>query len=261
MLLIGVTCFTADSGEEYRLGEEIPTIVVRATRLAFTENHILVNVEAHVREAWSTSGSTLFHCARRQLDRGSGPYFYLPKTGKSPRGPAVERRRLLGAERAGFRMAIGATVLIETIAAAFEMDEILYELREHSAGLNARRWDYIFSLHQEVPYAGRRFVLPDRLAGDDDGSRSCAPTRSCSSRPVTGAARMRSAGWPRSYLIDVTRRQLSWRLTRCARDKDREANDGFDGSWVAHPDLVPICSSGFRRGLGSAPKPAGPRAR
>ncbi len=129
---------------------------------------------------------------------GSGPYLYLPKLESHLEARLWNDVFRHAQEALGLPVGtIRATVLIETILAAFEMDEILYELREHAAGLNAGRWDYLFSCIKKFR-SNSHLVLPDRAAADDDRCRSCAPTPTCSSRPAIGAAPTRSAGWPRS---------------------------------------------------------------
>ena len=244
--------FTADSGKEYRLGEEIPTIVVRPRGWHLPENHILVN-GSPMSGSLVDFGLYLFHCARRQLDRGSGPYFYLPKLENHLEARLwadvfSSAQNELGISRGTIR----ATVLIETITAAFEMDEILYELRDHSAGLNAGRWDYIFSLIKNFRTRGERFVLPDRAAVTMTTPFMRAYTellvRTCHRRGAHAIGGMAAFVPDRR---DETATELAFDKVR--GDKDREANDGFDGSWVAHPDLVPICRAVFDDVLGQHP--------
>ena len=156
--------FTADSGKEYHLGEDIPTIVVRPRGWHLPESHILVNGRP-MSGSLVDFGLYFFHCARRQLDRVSGPYFYLAKLENHFEARLWNDAFCWAQDELGIhRGTIRATVLIETITAAFEMEEILYELRDHSAGLNAGRWDYIFSLIKNFRTRGQRFVLPDRAA-------------------------------------------------------------------------------------------------
>ena len=149
------------------------------------------------------------------------------------------------------RGSIKATVLIETILAAFEMDEILYELREHSAGLNAGRWDYIFSVIKKFRERGLRAPRP--RPGDDGGAVHARLHRPARPAPATGAARTRSAAWPRSSPRAATRRSTRSALAKVREDKERESGNGFDGTWVAHPDLVPVAREIFDGVLGERP--------
>ena len=183
-------------------------------------------------------GLAAFHLARRQLERGSGPYFYLPEAREPPRGAAVDDVfRARGGELGLPRGTIRATVLIETSLAAFEMDEILYELREHSAGLNAGRWDYIFSViktFRERP----EFVLPDRGA-----VTMTVPFMRAYAELLVATCHRRGAHAIGGMAAFVPNRRdpdaNAIALAKVREDKEREAADGFDGTWVAHPDLVP----------------------
>jgi len=241
--------FTADSGKEYRLGEEIPTIVVRPRGWHLPEKHILVN-GSPMSGSLVDFGLYLFHCAKRQLNRGSGPYFYLAKLENHLEARLWNDVFSLAQDELGIpRGTIRATVLIETITAAFEMEEILYELRDHSAGLNAGRWDYIFSLIKNFRTRGQRFVLPDRAAVTMTTPFMRAYTellvRSCHRRGAHAIGGMAAFVPDRR---DEAATTVAFDKVRA--DKDREANDGFDGSWVAHPDLVPICREVFDEVLG-----------
>src|SRR6202044_2220927 len=150
------------------------------------------------------------------------------------------------------RGTIRATVLIETIPAAFEMDEILYELREHSAGLNAGRWDYLFSVIKKFRTRGREFMLPERNAVTMTAPAMRAYTdllvQTCHKRGAFAMGGM--AAFIPSRRDPAVNEQA---LAKVRDDKAREAGDGFDGSWVAHPDLVPVCKEGFDGGLGAKP--------
>ncbi|MBE1487415.1 malate synthase A [Plantactinospora soyae] len=245
--------FHSPDGRQYRLHDgELATIVVRPRGWHLTEKHILVDGER-------SSGSLVdfglyfFHCARPQLAAGAGPYFYLPKLESH-----LEAR--LWNDVFGFaqdwldipRGTIRATVLIETFPAAFEMDEILYELREHSAGLNAGRWDYMFSVTKKFRTRGTDFMLPDRNAVTMTAPFMRAYTellvRTCHRRGAHAIGGM-AAFIPsrRDPAVNETA------LAKVRDDKTREAGDGFDGSWVAHPDLVPICREVFDGVLGDRP--------
>lgn len=238
-------------GKTYALRTDGPlaTVVVRPRGWHLPEKHILIDGE-------QASGSLadfalyVFHCARRQLERGSGPYFYLAKLENH-----LEARlwndafEIAEDELALPRGTIRATVLIETIPAVFEMEEILYELREHSAGLNAGRWDYLFSMIKEFRTRGREFLLPDRNAVTMTAPFMRAYTEllvhTCHKRGAHAIGGM-AAFIPSRKDPDVNARALA----TVRDDKHRESTDGFDGSWVAHPDLVPICREEFDKVLG-----------
>ena len=244
--------FTADSGKEYRLGEELPTIVVRPRGWHLPEQHLLVD-GSPISGSLVDFGLYFFHCARRQLDRGSGPYFYLAKLENHLEARLWNDVFCWAQDQLGIpRGTIRATVLIETITAAFEMEEILYELRDHSAGLNAGRWDYIFSLIKNFRTRGQRFVLPDRAAVTMTTPFMRAYTellvRTCHRRGAHAIGGM-AAFVPDRH--DEAATAVAFDKVR--GDKERESKDGFDGSWVAHPDLVPICRAVFDGVLGQHP--------
>jgi malate synthase len=245
--------FTSPEGRRYALDDgELATIVVRPRGWHLTEKHILVDGER-------TSGSLvdfglyLFHCARLQLDRGAGPYFYLPKMESHLEARLWNDVFLRAQERLGLpRGTIRATVLIETFPAAFEMDEILYELREHSAGLNAGRWDYMFSVIKKFRTRGADFLLPDRNA-----VTMTVPFMRTYTELLVRTCHRRGAhaiGGMAAFIPSRRDPQVNeTALTKVRDDKTREAGDGFDGSWVAHPDLVPICREVFDAVLGDRP--------
>jgi malate synthase len=194
----------------------------------------------------------MFHSARRAIARGSGPYFYLPKLeshleARLWNDAFVHAQDGLGIARGTIR----ATVLIETILAAFEMEEILYELREHSAGLNAGRWDYIFSVIKKFRQRDD-FVLPDRSAVTMTVPFMRSYTEllvaTCHRRGAFAMGGM-AAFIPNRRDPEVTETALA----KVREDKSREAGDGFDGTWVAHPDLVATAQAEFDRVLGDAP--------
>src|SRR5262249_25281916 len=198
-----------------------------------------------------------FHCARRQLDKGKGPYFYLAKMESH-----LEARLwndVFGVAQAALglpRGTIRATVLIETIPAAFEMDEILYELRDHSAGLNAGRWDYLFSIIKKFRSRGREFVLPER-----NSVTMTAPFMRAYTELLVKTCHRRGAhamGGMAAFIPSRRDPQVNEvALAKVRDDKARESADGFDGSWVAHPDLVPVCREVFDAVLGDAPNQLG----
>ncbi|MEV6580476.1 malate synthase A [Streptomyces sp. NPDC051582] len=242
--------FTTPEGREYRLGEHLPTLVVRPRGWHLLEEHLEFDGRS-VPAPLVDFGLYFFHCAQRQIDAGYGPYFYLPKLENRYEARLwndvfVFAQDLLGIPQGTVR----ATVLIETITAAFEMEEILYELREHSAGLNAGRWDYLFSL---IKTFGHRtdFQLPDRAQVTMTAPFMRAYTellvRTCHERGAHAIGGM-SAHVPGK---DPEAHEAA--LAEVRLDKEREAEDGFDGSWVAHPGLVPVCCEVFDGVLGERP--------
>jgi len=224
--------------------------VVRPRGWHLVEKHLVVDGHP-IPAALVDFGLYLFHCARPQLDRGSGPYFYLPKLEGHLEARLWNDVFCYAQELLGLPMGtIRATVLIETITAAFEMEEILHELREHSAGLNAGRWDYIFSI---IKTFGRQpgFVLPDRAQ-----VRMTVPfmraytdllVRTCHRRGAHAIGGMAAFIPSRDPAINDRA------FAHVRVDKEREASAGFDGSWVAHPALVPVCRQVFDRHLGERP--------
>jgi malate synthase len=232
----------------YRLADKVAVLIVRPRGWHLPERHVLVDGEP-VSGSLFDFGLYFFHNAHRLLGRGSGPYFYLPKLESH-----LEAR--LWNEVFDFaedeldvpRGSIKATVLIETILAAFEMDEILYELREHSAGLNAGRWDYIFSVIKK--FRNREdFVLPDRAQVTMTVPFMRAYTellvRTCHRRGAHAMGGM-AAFVPSRKDPEVNKTALA----KVREDKEREAGDGFDGTWVAHPDLVQAATEEFDKVLG-----------
>src|SRR5689334_19085742 len=243
--------FKSPEGKDYRLNEKVATLLVRPRGWHLDERHVEVDGKP-VSGSLFDFGMYFFHNARRLLDKGSGPYFYLPKLESH-----LEARlwndvfNLAQDELKLPRGTIRATVLIETILAAFEMDEILYELRDHSSGLNAGRWDYIFSVIKKF-HDRPDFVLPDRAQVTMTVPFMRAYTellvKTCHKRGAHAMGGM-AAFIPSRRDPDVNRVAM----TKVKDDKDREANDGFDGTWVAHPDLVPTATEAFDRVLGSRP--------
>jgi malate synthase len=239
------------NGKSYQLNDEVATLLVRPRGWHLPERHVLVDGEP-VSGSLFDFGLYMFHSARRALDRGSGPYFYLPKLESHLEARLwndvfLHAQDVLGIPRGTIR----ATVLIETILAAFEMEEILYELREHSAGLNAGRWDYIFSVIKKFRHRDD-FVLPDRSAVTMTVPFMRAYTellvKTCHARGAFAIGGM-AAFIPSRRDAEVNETALA----RVREDKDREAGDGFDGTWVAHPDLVPTATEEFDRVLGDRP--------
>ncbi len=244
--------FTTDDGKSYALADEVATLVVRTRGWHLPERHLLVDGQP-------VSASLFDFClfmttsAQISLDAGAGPYFYLPKLESHLEARLwndvfVATQEALGMARGTVR----ATCLIETILAAFEMTEILYELREHSCGLNAGRWDYIFSMIKKFRTRGEEFQLPDRSAVTMTAPFMRAYTellvQTCHRRGAHAIGGM-AAFIPNRRDPEVTEKALA----AVRADKTREADDGFDGSWVAHPDLVPVALEVFDAALGARP--------
>jgi malate synthase len=250
--------FTSADGKDYKLAPdgELATIVVRPRGWHLDEKHVLIDGQ-RVSGSLFDFALYFFHCARRQLDKGKGPYFYLAKMESHLEARLWNDAFNLAQDALGLpRGTIRATVLIETIPAAFEMEEILYELREHSAGLNAGRWDYLFSIIKKFRTRGRDFVLPERNAVTMTAPMMRAYTellvRTCHGRGAHAMGGM-AAFIPSRRDPEVNKVALA----KVRDDKTRESRDGFDGSWVAHPDLVPVCREIFDGILGEAPNQLG----
>ncbi|MFB8086813.1 malate synthase A [Streptomyces sp. NPDC055992] len=242
--------FTTPDGKEYRLGDRPATIMVRPRGWHLDEEHLEYDGRP-VPAALVDFGLYFFHCAQRQIDAGSGPYFYLPKLENRYEAQLWNDAFLLAQELLSIpRGTVRATVLIETITAAFEMEEILYELREHSAGLNAGRWDYLFSI---IKTFGHRtdFLLPDRAKVTMTAPFMRAYTvllvRTCHRRGAHAIGGMAAQVPGKDPAADEAA------FAKVRLDKEREAEDGFDGSWVAHPALVPVCRDVFDGVLGARP--------
>jgi malate synthase len=243
--------FTSPEGKRYALGDETATIVVRPRGWHLTEKHLRVRGEPMV-GALVDFGLYFFHNAQALLDRGAGPYFYLAKLENHLEARLWNDVFDYAQEALGLpRGTIRATVLIETITAAFEMDEILYELRDHSAGLNAGRWDYIFSLIKNFRTRGSQFVLPDRSAVTMTVPFMRAYTellvRTCHRR---GA---HAIGGMAAFIPSKDPQANEIAFAKVRDDKQREAGDGFDGSWCAHPGLVDAVREVFDATLGERP--------
>jgi malate synthase len=237
----------------YRLKpeDELATLLVRPRGWHLPEKHFLIDGEP-ISASLFDFGLYVFHNGRESLDRGYGPYYYLPKLeghleARLWNDVMSHAEGALGLQRGDIR----ATVLIETITAAFEMDEILYELRDHICGLNAGRWDYIFSVAKRF-HADPDFVLPDRSLVTMTTSFMRAYTellvKTCHRRGAHAIGGM-SAFIPNRRKPEVTEAALA----KVTEDKKREAGDGFDGTWVAHPDLVPTAMAEFDAVLGDRP--------
>ena len=246
----GTIAYDSADGRHYALEPERATLVVRPRGWHLPERHLLVDSEP-VAGAFFDFGLYFFHCAPLLLEAGSAPYFYLPKLESH-----LEAR--LWAEVMSFaedalhvpRGTLKATVLIETLPAAFEMDEILFELREHGTGLNAGRWDYIFSAIK--CFSDRpEMVLPDR----GDVTMTVPFMRAYTERLVAVCHRRGAhaiGGMAALIPSRADERANQVALDGVRADKERELSQGYDGSWVAHPDLVPVVHDVFERGLGGA---------
>ncbi|WP_329440844.1 malate synthase A [Streptomyces sp. NBC_01426] len=242
--------FTTPEGREYRLGANLATIMVRPRGWHLLEEHLEIDGRP-VSASLVDFGLYFFHCAQRQIDSGHGPYFYLPKLENRTEARLWNDVFVLAQELLGIpRGTVRATVLIETITAAFEMEEILHELREHGAGLNAGRWDYLFSL---IKTFGHRtdFQLPDRAK-----VTMTAPFMRAYTELLVRTCHRRGAHAIGGMAAHVPSRDAEANAAALAKvrlDKEREAEDGFDGSWVAHPGLVPVCREVFDGVLGDRP--------
>ena len=243
--------FTSPEGKTYALNDEVATIVVRPRGWHLNEKHVLV-------DGSPVSGSLFdfalyfFHCGPLQIERGLGPYFYLPKMESHLEARLWNDVFVAAQEHVGMPQGtIRATVLIETYPAAFEMEEILYELRDHSAGLNAGRWDYMFSIIKSFRSRGRDFLLPDRNSVTMTVPFMRAYTellvRTCHKR---GAHAM---GGMAAFIPSKDEKVNEAAYAKVKDDKSREAADGFDGSWVAHPGMVETCRAAYDAVLGDRP--------
>jgi malate synthase len=243
--------FANPDGRTYRLNDRVATLLVRPRGWHLPEKHVQVDGEP-VSGSLFDFGLYVFHNGRRLLEKGSGPYFYLPKLESHLEARLWNDVFLYAQDRLGIpRGSIRATVLIETILAAFEMEEILYELREHSIGLNAGRWDYIFSMIKKFR-TRPEFVLPDRtqvtMAVPFMRAYTELLVKTCHKRGAHAIGGM-AAFIPSRRDPAVNEAAL----TRVREDKQREATAGFDGTWVAHPDLVPVATATFDEALGNRP--------
>jgi malate synthase len=243
--------FTSPDGKAYRLNDKVAVLLVRPRGWHLDERHVEVGGRP-VSGSLFDFGLYFFHNAKRLLGKGSGPYFYLPKLESHLEARLWNDVFNFAQDDLGIpRRTIRATVLIETILAAFEMDEILYELRDHSGGLNAGRWDYIFSIIKKFRNRAD-FVLPDRAQVTMTVPFMRAYTellvKTCHRRGAHAIGGM-AAFIPSRRDPEVNRVALA----KVKEDKDREAGDGFDGTWVAHPDLVPTATEAFDRVLGDRP--------
>lgn len=239
------------NGKSYKLNDKIATLVVRPRGWHLDEKHVLVDGK-RISGGIFDFALFLFHNAKEQLARGAGPYFYLPKMESHLEARLWNDIFVMAQNEIGLAQGtIKATVLIETIVAAFEMDEILYELREHSSGLNAGRWDYIFSCIKKFKN-DKDFCLADRakvtMTAPFMRSYALLLLKTCHKRNAPAIGGM-------AALIpiknDPEKNEIAMGGVR--NDKARDATDGYDGGWVAHPGLVELAMTEFKKVLGDAP--------
>jgi len=231
----------------YSLNDETATLLIRPRGWHLTERHVLVDGEP-ISASLFDFGLTVFRNAREQLERGTGPYFYLPKLESHVEARLWAQAFALAEDELDVPGgSIRCTVLIETVLAAFEMEEILYELRDYGCALNAGRWDYIFSVIKKLGA-----VLPDRaqvtMAVPFMRAYTELLVRTCHKRDAHAIGGM-AAFIPSRKDPEVN--QVA--LAKVSEDKERESRAGFDGTWVAHPDLVPVATEIFDGVLGARP--------
>jgi malate synthase len=243
--------FKSPDGKEYKLKDKLATLLVRPRGWHLNERHVTVDGQ-EMSGSLFDFGLYFFHNAKELLKRGSGPYFYLPKMESHLEARLWNDVFTFAEEKLGIAHGtIRATMLIETLPAAFEMEEMLYELREHASGLNAGRWDYMFSLIKKLRNR-KDLVLPDRVQITMTTPFMRAYTellvKTCHKHGAHAMGGM-SPFIPSRKDPGVNEKAL----TQVRADKEREANDGFDGTWVAHPDLVATAKEVFDRILGDKP--------
>ncbi|WP_159675651.1 malate synthase A, partial [Andreprevotia sp. IGB-42] len=243
--------FTNEAGKRYQLNETVATLLVRPRGWHLDEKHVTVDGE-RVSGGIFDFALFLFHNAHELLARGSGPYFYLPKLESHLEARLWNDLFVLAQHELGIPQGtIKATVLVETILAAFEMEEILYELREHSAGLNAGRWDYIFSCIKKFK-TDADFCLANRaqitMTVPFMRAYALQLVKTCHKRGAPAIGGM-SALIPIKHDAEANSKAMA----AVRADKTRDAGDGFDGGWVAHPGLVPIAMEEWLKVLGDRP--------
>ena len=244
---------TTPEGKHYALKEpdSVPVIVPRPRGWHLDEKHLTIDGKPLV-GALVDFGLYFFHNATELLARHSGPYFYLPKMESHLEARLWNDVFTFAQDHLGVPQGtVRATVLIETIPAAFEMDEILYELRDHAAGLNAGRWDYLFSIIKYFRDSGPEFTLPDRNAVTMN-----APMMKAYSDLLVQTCHKRGAfaiGGMAAFIPSKDPEVNEQAFAKVRADKEREASAGFDGSWVAHPGMVQLCKEVFTETLGDSP--------
>lgn len=253
--IAGTITFDSPEGKHYELKssdiKELPTLLVRPRGWHLVEKHIKAGNENMV-GALVDFGLYFFHNAKTLIEKGRGPYFYLPKMESHREARLWADVFTYAEEYVGIpHGTIRATCLIETIMAAFEMEEFLYELRDYSAGLNAGRWDYIFSIIKKFRDSGAKYVLPDRA---DVGMT--APMMRAYTELLVKTCHKRGAsaiGGMSAFIPSRDAAENAEIEKKVRGDKAREAGDGFDGSWCAHPGMVPYIRDEFDKVLGTNP--------
>lgn len=253
--IAGTITFDSPEGKHYELKssdiKELPTLLVRPRGWHLVEKHIKAGNENMV-GALVDFGLYFFHNAKTLIEKGRGPYFYLPKMESHREARLWADVFTYAEEYVGIpHGTIRATCLIETIMAAFEMEEFLYELRDYSAGLNAGRWDYIFSIIKKFRDSGTKYVLPDRA---DVGMT--APMMRAYTELLVKTCHKRGAsaiGGMSAFIPSRDAAENAEIEKKVRGDKAREAGDGFDGSWCAHPGMVPYIRDEFDKVLGTNP--------
>jgi malate synthase len=240
--------YSTPEGKQYNLKPEIATLMVRPRGWHLNEKHVLLN-GSPISASLFDAGLFFFHNAHKLLEKGTGPYFYLPKLENHLEARLWNEVFLMMQDELGLPVGtIKATVLLETVLAAFEMEEILYELRNHIVGLNAGRWDYIFSIIKKF-HNFPNFLLPDRAQITMTVPFMRAYTellvKTCHQRGAHAIGGMAAFIPSRK---DPKINEIA--LAKVHEDKEREASDGFDGTWVAHPDLVSVAKVPFDSALG-----------
>jgi malate synthase len=243
--------FIAENGKAYSLNDEVAVLNVRPRAWHLTEKHLEVNGEP-ISASIFDFGLYFFHNAKELISRGSGPYFYLPKLENHLEARLWDDVFVAAQEELEIPVGtIKATVLIETVLAAFEMDEIIYELRRHLAGLNAGRWDYIFSVIKKFKNHAD-FILPDRA---DVTMR--VPFMRAYTQLLVKTCHHRAAhaiGGMAAFIPNRKDEKINKLVfERVTADKELEVSNGFDGTWVAHPDLVKVAMTAFEKYLGEKP--------
>ncbi|MDQ3019733.1 MAG: malate synthase A [Bacteroidota bacterium] len=243
--IYGTISFTNSEGKEYKLNEKTATLMVRPRGWHLEEKNVLIDGVPFSASIFDF-GLFFFHNAKKLISKGSGPYFYLPKLENHHEAKLWNDIFIMAQDELKIpRGTIRATVLIETILAAFEMDEILYELRDHSAGLNCGRWDYIFSFIKKFNNFDE-FVLPDRslvtMTSHFLRSYSQLVIKTCHRRGIHAMG-----GMAAQIPIKNDAKANDEALAKVKADKEREASDGHDGTWVAHPGLITIAKEVFDR--------------
>ena len=237
--------FENPNGKKYTLKEETAVLIPRPRGLHLEEKHVLLDGKP-ISGSFFDFGLYFFHNVKSLLAKGTGPYFYLPKLESHLEARLWNDVFVFAQEKIGIPQGtIKATVLIETILAAFEMDEILYELKEHSAGLNCGRWDYIFSFIKKLRNQ-KDVILPDRaqvtMTSPFMRSYSLLTIQTCHRRKAPAMG-----GMAAQIPVKNNPQANEEAFAKVRADKEREARDGHDGTWVAHPGLVPVAMEAFDR--------------